>query len=293
MVLVPKNDAPVGTAALLRAARRWADDRFRQYLRSPRFWLVLAASIVLTAVAGPFDTLVRLTPLTRLLYWTLVLVPTTLFLLYLSMWLREFARQMHRPWGLAALAAGVLGTAPILGLTLTVNAILVDSAEALAPRQVAEFAAPAVIIMTMLLNAFMPTLQPLWGFRRKVAPPPPVAPPGDAPPIQAAPSPFFDRLPPDLGRTVISVRASNHHLEVTTARGQARVLMRLADAEAELGQLPGMRVHRSWWVNLSQVVAADTRAGGLALTLTTGATVPVSRAQRDTVARLLHRPAAQ
>lgn len=280
----------LGTVDQLRAAHAWAVNRFGLYLRSSRFWLILGGSVTLTSVAGPFGTLEQMGWGARLVYWSATVVPSTLFMLYLSMWMREFARNTGRPWIVAALTAGVIGTAPILALALSVNALMLDPANADPLLKVTEFVSAAVIITTVLLNAVMPAVQPLRGLRRTPAVSDEASAPVNA---GSGPSPFFDRLPPELGREMISLRAANHHLHATTARGQARVLMRLADAEAELVHFAGMRVHRSWWVNLAHVVSTDIRAGGLELTLTDGTVVPVSRSQRVAVAQMLEQKAAQ
>lgn len=264
---------------LLRGSHGWAVNRFGQYMRSARFWVSLFASILVSAIAGPFNTLALMGFPTRLVYWGALLLPSVLLQFYLSMTFREFARRTDQPWGLAALAAGVLGSGIILGWVQVIDAYIVREAQVFAFSQEAFYAFVVVVSMTMLINAFMPTLQPLWGMPRRARRLPSIAaglPNSDL-------SPFFDRLPNDLGRDVICIRAANHHIEVTTPRGHARVLMRLADAEADLVDLPGMRVHRSWWVNLSQVASTESRQGGLDLILVSGTRVPVSRAMRATV----------
>ncbi|MCB1407196.1 MAG: LytTR family transcriptional regulator [Rhodobacteraceae bacterium] len=267
------------TLHLLRGSHDWAVNRFGQYLRSARFWVALIASILVSAVAGPFNTLAYMGFGTRLVYWLALLLPAVFLQFYLSMILREFARRTDRPWGLAALAAGLLGAVVILGWVQVIDEFIVLEAQVFTFSQEAFFVITVVVSMTMLINAFMPTLQPLWGMRRRARRLPAIA----AALPDTSLSPFFDRLPADLGRDVICIRAANHHIEVTTTRGHARVLMRLADAEADLADLPGMRVHRSWWVNLGQVATTESRQGGLDLILTSGTRVPVSRALRAAV----------
>lgn len=287
----------------LKTAHAWSVDRFGQYLRSPRFWLALGATVGVTSFAGPFDTHDSMSFLRRLTFWTLILIPAVFLQFYLSMTLREFARKKRIAWGYPALLAGILGAGPILALVTVVNDSVVSPDVAFSFTMLVLYVIPMVVSMTVLINAFMPTLQPLWGMRRRRsirAPLPDVVPPVgviDLPLPMPKPQPevslFFDRLPDDLGCEVICLRAANHHVEVTTALGETRVLMRLSDAEAELSPLPGMRVHRSWWVNMTYVTGSEARAGGLDLILTTGARVPVSRALRSDVEDWLGREAAQ
>ena len=53
---------------------------------------------------------------------------------------------------------------------------------------------------------------------------------------------FFGRLSPEVGRDVVYLKMSGHYLEVVTTVASATILMRFADAIANLGD-SGMRVH--------------------------------------------------
>ena len=88
-----------------------------------------------------------------------------------------------------------------------------------------------------------------------------------------APDAFNRRLPAEVGRDVIYLKAGGHYVHVVTTAGAAIVLVRLRDAIAELGDR-GMQVHRSYWVAHSHVAAVERPD---ALRLTTGEIVPVSR----------------
>lgn len=100
-----------------------------------------------------------------------------------------------------------------------------------------------------------------------------------AAPAGAAPPRFIERLPLKLrGAAILAVEAEDHYLRLHTSKGQDLILMRLSDAVAELEGLEGARVHRSWWVAKAAVADARRGDGRATLTLTDGATVPVSRA---------------
>jgi len=288
MTLGPTSESPDTVRSLLRESLAWSVNRFMLYLLSARFWMVVIPGTVVAAIAGPFDTLNMMSFGLRLMFWVSVLVPSILLQFYVSILLREFARRTDLPWGLAAFVAGCIGAVAIFGWVLLMQALMV------APDK--RFPLPMMVVwtifivpsLTMVINAFMPTLQPLWGTRRGAAVKhqPSIMP-------TAEPSPLFDRLPSYLGRDVICIRADNHHIEVTTTRGHARILMRLADAQADLATLPGMRVHRSHWVNLTMVSHTQSRQGAMDLVLSTGVRVPVSRALRATVSAQLAQVAAE
>jgi DNA-binding LytR/AlgR family response regulator len=102
----------------------------------------------------------------------------------------------------------------------------------------------------------------------------------------AGPSPprFLERLPLKLrGAEVWAVEAEDHYLRLHTSKGQDLILLRLADAIAELEGIEGAQAHRSWWVARDAIVDARRGDGRAVLTLKDGSEVPVSR----TYARLL------
>lgn len=99
------------------------------------------------------------------------------------------------------------------------------------------------------------------------------APPGAPPPR------FLERLPPKLrGAELYALEAEDHYLRLHTSRGSSElILMRLADAVAELEGVEGARTHRSWWVARSAVEAARRGDGRAVLRLRNGVDSPVSR----------------
>ncbi|MDB5452417.1 MAG: hypothetical protein JWO33_995 [Caulobacteraceae bacterium] len=100
--------------------------------------------------------------------------------------------------------------------------------------------------------------------------------------VMMAPTPptvkFLDRLPLKLrGAEVWAVEAEDHYLRLHTSKGQDLILMRLADAIAELEGIEGVQTHRSWWVARDGIVDARRGDGRATLTLKDGAEAPVSR----------------
>lgn len=109
----------------------------------------------------------------------------------------------------------------------------------------------------------------VWFGRRRLA---------AAAPAPAAPPKFLERLPLKLrGAEVWAVEAEDHYLRLHTSLGQDLILLRLADAVAELEGIEGAQVHRSWWVARDAVTEAERGDGRAILTLKDGSKVPVSR----------------
>ncbi len=97
-------------------------------------------------------------------------------------------------------------------------------------------------------------------------------------PDLTAPPRFIDRLPAHLrDANIRAVEAQDHYLRVHTDRGDTLILLRLADAVAELEGIEGAQTHRSWWVARGAVQSATRGDGRAELTLTGGLNVPVSR----------------
>ena len=79
------------------------------------------------------------------------------------------------------------------------------------------------------------------------------------------------------------MESEDHYLRLHTSQGQDLILMRLADAVAELEGIEGAQVHRSWWVAREAIAESRRGDGRATLTLKDGSEVPVSR----TYAKLL------
>lgn len=79
---------------------------------------------------------------------------------------------------------------------------------------------------------------------------------------------------------LLAIEAEDHYLRVHTDSGSDLILMRMTDACAMLTEVPGARVHRSWWVAQAAVNASEHRAGRMTLDLASGLQVPVSRSMQ-------------
>lgn len=94
---------------------------------------------------------------------------------------------------------------------------------------------------------------------------------------------FVARLNRPVGRLVM-LKAEQHYLRVVGELGEDLIHYRISDAVGELeGMVPGLRVHRSFWVARHAVSHSERGARGLALRLRTGELVPVSRNCREMV----------
>ncbi len=111
---------------------------------------------------------------------------------------------------------------------------------------------------------------------------------GTRPQTAEPPAKFLDRLPGKVGHDIIYLKMSDHYVEVVTTLGRCAILMRFADAVAELGDR-GLRVHRSYWVAYPHVEGWIRENQRTLLQLTGGHRVPVSRTYRGNARSALMR----
>jgi hypothetical protein len=90
---------------------------------------------------------------------------------------------------------------------------------------------------------------------------------------------FLDRLPPELGTALLALEMEDHYVRAHTALGSDLILLRMRDAVAELGDLEGAQIHRSWWVARGAVRDVVREGRNLRLVLENGLEAPVSRAK--------------
>lgn len=163
---------------------------------------------------------------------------------------------------LRAVLGGLLIFAPI-GVIIWVSAGLIPGADN-GLQALPGYIGTSLVVsvaMSLLSVAVNPTLRP-----------------GPEPGPAAAPSRFRERLPVRLrGAEIWAVEAEDHYLRVHTSAGQDLILLRMADAIAELEGQEGMQVHRSWWVARAAIADARRSDGRATLTLKDGSEAPVSR----------------
>lgn len=230
--------------------------------------LVLAAAVGLfLAFSGAFGTIEASLP-RRLVYWLGVMAPGALLGGGLARLFFPLGGPAESAWrlGMRCVLASLVMAAPFTVLAWGGSRLILQ-ADIPADRLLYLFG--PVFMVALVMTA----LNLLLEIGRPVA-----APLADAPPAPAAPPRFLERLPPRLrGAELWAVEAQDHYLRLHTSRGQDLILMRLADALAELEGLDGAQTHRSWWV--ARLAVRDVRRGDgrAVLTLPDGTSAPVSR----------------
>ena len=222
--------------------------------------LIALAAAVFLALAGAFGT--GQAPLAiRLIYWIGLMLAGT------AVARGVFWALDRTPWiearPKAQLVAGAVVMAAIYSVIVwAVTASLFGASWGL-PTLLAYFVPVLMVSAVMTVLNVMAARHPAQTH---------AAAPGAAPPR------FLERLPPKLrGATLHAVEAEDHYLRLHTDRGSDLILMRLADAVAELEGLEGAQTHRSWWVAKDAVTDVARGDGRATLVLKDGARAPVSR----------------
>jgi hypothetical protein len=252
---------------------------------------------LLLAFTGAFDTdQIAMAP--RLAYWLTVVLAGSALGLVITWAVQAWGPLARWRWAQMALAA-LLIALPLTFIVVVASALSFGPMAITPATLLGFFSAvfPLSLVMTVINWTSAITNVAAPAAPAAPAPPPaPAAAPAPAPaPAQAAdpapasaPSPlasmpaaFAERLPLRLraGR-LIALAAEDHYLRVFTDAGDDLVLMRMADAAALLADVPGARVHRSWWVARAAVTGTARDGDRLLLTLENGLTAPVSRSER-------------
>ncbi|MDK3017139.1 LytTR family DNA-binding domain-containing protein [Pseudodonghicola flavimaris] len=107
----------------------------------------------------------------------------------------------------------------------------------------------------------------------------PVGPAEADPPEEMAPPPprLMRRLPETFAGPILRLSSEDHFVDVVGAEGHHRLRMRLTDAIDEMDTVDGYCSHRSHWVARVAIEGVEREGGRIFLRLVNGDRVPVSR----------------
>ena len=259
-------------------ARQFALRELHAMAVNPKAWIGMAAVITMLTVMGPFGTIIDMNFSQRLVYWSGICMLTFPVAFGLSVAISVILNDRGLPDAVARTLAGAIAGLPVAAIVWLWNLVSGDIDPATFTGHF-----PALLRMagvTVPISAAVSLLFYLVTSNTRAA--------ADVPQATArAEIAFFKRLPVELGRDIISLQAQDHYVRVTTTRGSEMILIRLADAENELGTGLGERVHRSWWVAAAHASRIERTDGRMELVLSNGTSVPVSRSYREAAQALV------
>ncbi|MEP1537351.1 MAG: LytTR family DNA-binding domain-containing protein [Paracoccaceae bacterium] len=213
-------------------------------------------------VAAPFETshVMRLVP--RCAYWCVTVFGCYAWGGFVDALMRQRFGQ-HLPWVFVVLSGLITG----LGVTLFVTAM-----NAFAFGFVPSASEIPGFVLTIMAISMIVTLALSYISRSR--PDPTVG----IPHTKDVLPPILDRLPIEKRGALVALSVEDHYVRVQTKNGEELLLMRLSDAVKEIGSSVGDQVHRSHWAGFEHVKAVERDGARVFLTMTTGARIPVSRA---------------
>ncbi len=226
-------------------------------------WTGLVAAGVILGLAGPFGTDDVLSLLPRLAYWLVVSAIGFLLGSTIATFTADQleARSLTR-WPAAVVAGLMAGCVNLLALVIVNWLVFRLSWDA--PGYLAVLG-PNVIVISLVITLAAVAI----GSQTRAT---------SAEDQTQAQSPrILERLPLDKRGPLIALSVQDHYVQVATAKGTELILMRLGDAMAEVGDTPGLQVHRSHWIATKAVTSARRDGARAILTMANGMDIPVSR----------------
>lgn len=244
-------------------------------LTSRATWIGIGAAGLILGLVGPFETTKALPLIPRLAYWLFVAAVGFSLGSTVSTFVAEGLRRRIGPWPAIVIAGALAGVANFSALLLInwlVFRLGFDDRGYLI-----SLAINVVIISVVIAGAYVSIR------RHSAVQAPPSADGSDVPAAQPAPPRILERLPIDKRGPLISLSVQDHYTEVVTAQGRELVLLRLSDAMAEVGDTPGLQVHRSHWVATNAITSVRREGARAILTMAGGHEIPVSRSYIPTI----------
>ncbi len=232
------------------ALREW-----RTHMASHTRLASFAGAAAILAVMGPFNTdeVMRLVP--RLAYWA-VIVTVCYSIGYASNLLAEHWAKSKGVIVRIAIAAP-LTSLGVLAFIYLLNGLAIGFWPT-------GFTLLILAVNVLVISSIITVVFYVANLEQDAASPP-------------APPALLDRLPFDKRAPLVAVSVEDHYVRIRTTKGEELVLMRLADAMREVGDITGLQVHRSHWVALDQVRAASRKGDGAVLSMSHGPDIAVSR----------------
>ncbi len=226
-------------------------------------WIGLLAIGVVLGLSGPFETSEVLQTVPRVIYWTAL---CSLFY-FLGSFVATFVNGILSRGGLtewpATIGAGLTAGLTIFAALMLINITIFDlRAEAIG--NILGLGVNVVLISTIITCAIVYLKRHLAGAPAETTAVP-------------QPAAILRRLQLENRGPLISLSVSDHYVQVTTTKGQELLLLRLSDAMDEVGDTPGLQVHRSHWVALDQIAAARRDGAKAIITMNDGRDIPASR----------------
>ncbi len=249
---IASQPGPTDTATVTSEQMRVIFRKFRQDLNTPTKKLVFVFLTLVVGFAGPFGTYVSMSPLERLFYWGLVIGSSILLVTAVRVVLMH-QRPGWSYWKLAIAASCIFALIYATLLAWVINPI----------TGITHYDHYGWSFLFMMVLVIAIAVHGIRYFTMEIRPP-------RMPRI-------LERLPEEKRGRIIRLTARDHFVDVYTDKGMYSIRIRFADAVNETEGVDGICVHRSHWVAIDAICAAQKANGRISLLLCDGTVVPVSR----------------
>ena len=252
-----------------------ANSRYHYRKLTPEYvGLFFIAALFLT-ILSPFGTDADLTVPMRFLYWFSVIFGGTAIALTVSSAFRKYAK------GRAGLSFVLVKSLQVLAASVPIT-LLVAIMEKWLREPLSWAHLPQLFAYVATITAVITAASSLVEQRRALKDQLGVDRAGDEGPSRSKQSlactRFHLRLDPLLKHAeVLMLKAEDHYLRVSTSKGTQLIRCNLSEAIDELGDLDGRRMHRSFWVARSAILAIKRHGNAYQLIMKDGKTAPLSR----------------
>lgn len=242
--------------------------------QTPRFWGTFCVVVAIFTVTGAYGTAERMPGIVRLAYWLTVHAAAWTIAMVFAVGAKNLIDPRYGSILIRMMAGSVTAALPIAAAVAAISFAFLGIGRTL-PEILWEALATVPLCVLFCLLTYMtmsarfaePAMPADNGNRETEMPA------GET----IGPPPLLSRLKPEHRGPILHLTVEDHYTVVTTTRGRQLLLLRFSDALKELGQTPGLQVHRSHWVAMAHVDRLLRDNGKLTLVLKNGAEVPVSR----------------
>lgn len=264
-------------------ATRVSPNASLQIRSSAGFVIALGAAAVMTLV-GAFGT-IEVPWLPRSFFWFTVMISGAMIGTGVTNLVQSWGKLSAQPWLEAiVIAAGI--AAPLNLIVTAMSAIVFDTRMPSLLGLLVSFGNVFLIALAIVALTYALAWQRRSAEKELAAGLVRVDISDDAPRV-ITDQRFRNRLPLHLqAQPLLAVASEDHYLRVYCADGDALILLRLADALAELSDVPGAQTHRSWWVAKDAVMRVERGPSKATLHLANGIAAPVSRSFLPVLARI-------
>ncbi|KAA1182760.1 LytTR family transcriptional regulator [Rhizobium tropici] len=248
--------------------------------RSPRFWATFVTIVLIFALTGPYGTFARLMPGARLGYWFVLHAMAWSIAIVFSVATEILLRRHVSNMFARMLIGSILAALPIgFGITLIDLAFFGDAPSVIGSLGKSLGSIPLCALFCILSYMTMHRQLAMAAAGSNVA----ETKASSAPMATASQPPILSRLKPENRGALIRLTVRDHYTEVMTTRGRELILLRFGDALMEIGNIDGVRVHRSHWIATDHVARLKRDNGKLFVIARDGVEVPVSRSYAEAV----------